>query len=82
MKNILVPKEINKEKLKNFMAEIIEKIKTQEEKMGNKIDFCGSETDWFDCFNGFQKPDGTLLLCFQYNIGNNTKGFIGEFNPN
>lgn len=79
MKYFIIPKTINQEALKAFMSKMIERM--LEENKDKKISFCGSSNNWFDCFNGFQKEDGSIILCLHYNVGCDTKGFTDIYKP-
>jgi hypothetical protein len=73
LKNLWIPNEvkINYLQLLCTMREMFREARAQCKKHGSKMAYCGKETRWVDCFGG-GAVDNTIILCFQYNVGDFT----------
>lgn len=74
-----IPEDFDRKELNEFMQEMIKEL--HEKEKDKNITYCGQAANWFECFNGFLKNDGTFHLCLHYNIGRDTKGFMAIYKP-
>jgi hypothetical protein len=59
------------------MLAMFREARQQCKKHGSKMEYCGEQTRWTDCFTGFPNGEKYTLL-FQYNVGPATYAVQGN----
>ena len=79
MKNILLPADFDRSVLNGPKTEMLALAMARAEERGGEIELCGDCENWDDCFSGFVRRGGkVLVLLLNFNVGRDTLGIKME----